>query len=129
VPENTMRVNVEEHTSFHSRRDEVALIYATFPDAATADRIGGELVMAGLAACVNVIPGMRSIYRWAGAIQRDDEVVGIVKTRAALAGRVIGWVRVSHPYVNPAAIVLPVSGGSADFLAWIAEETTGAGVG
>jgi periplasmic divalent cation tolerance protein len=127
VPENTTRVNVEEHQSIRGAGEEVALIYATFPDAATADRIGGELVMAGLAACVNVIPGMRAIYRWAGAIQRDDEVVGIVKTRAALAGRVVGWIRVSHPYLNPAAIVLPVSGGSADFLAWIADETVGAG--
>jgi len=82
--------------------------------------------MAGLAACVNVIPDMRSIYRWAGEIQRDGEVVGIVKTRAALAVRVVGWIRVAHPYVNPASIVLPVSGGSADFLAWVVNETAGA---
>jgi periplasmic divalent cation tolerance protein len=127
VPENTTRVNVEEQPSNPGGGDEVVLIYATFPDAATADRISGELVMAGLAACVNVISGMRAIYRWAGAIQRDDEVVGIVKTRAVLAERVVGWIRVSHPYLNPAAIVLSVSGGSADFLAWIAEETRRAG--
>lgn len=127
MPEIIPRVNVEEHQSFRCGRDDVALIYATFPDAKTAERISRELIMAGLAACVNIIPGMQAIYRWAGEIQHDVEVVGIVKSRAILAGRVVGWIRVSHPYTNPAAIVLPVSGGSADFLTWIVDETAGAG--
>jgi periplasmic divalent cation tolerance protein len=99
------------------------LIYATFPGLAAAERIGGELVKARLAACVNIVPGMRSIYRWQGAVHRDEEVVAIIKSRAALASRVVGWVRVAHPYTNPALVTLPVTGGSADFLGWIVAET------
>jgi periplasmic divalent cation tolerance protein len=107
-------------------RDGSVLVYATFPDEAVAERLGGELVTAGLAACVNLIPGMRSIYRWAGKLQQDREVVGIIKTRRALAARVIGWLRIAHPYTVPAAVVIAADGGSEDFLAWIASETRGA---
>lgn len=103
------------------------LVYATFPDESVAERIGAELVSAGLAACVNLVPGMLSIYRWEGRIQQEREVVGIVKTRGSLASRVVGWLRVSHPYANPAAVVLPVTQGSADFLQWIKLETERAG--
>lgn len=99
------------------------LIYATFPSLAVAERIGGELVGCRLAACVNVIPGMQSIYRWQGTVQRDDEVAAFVKTRLALAARVVGWVRIAHPYTNPALVTLHAIGGSADFLSWIASET------
>ena len=127
MPENTTGVNVEGDGEHRLRGDHVVLMYATFPDAKAAERIGAELVAARLAACVNVIPGMRSIYRWAGEIQRDQEVVAIVKTRTALAERVVGWIRVAHPYSNPAAVIVPVAGGSADFLAWIVAETGGAG--
>jgi periplasmic divalent cation tolerance protein len=68
---------------------------------------------------------MRSIYRWEGAIHKDEEVVAIIKTRAALAPRVVGWVRVAHPYTNPALVTLPAISGSADFLGWIVSETGG----
>jgi periplasmic divalent cation tolerance protein len=54
---------------------------------------------------------------------RDEEVAAIIKTRRELAHRVIGWLRVAHPYVNPAAVVLPAAGGSDAFLAWITSET------
>ena len=78
---------------------------------------------AGLVACANLFPGMRSIYRWQGTIERDGEVAAVLKTRRELAPRVIGWLRIAHPYVNPAAVVLPAIGGSEPFLAWIAAET------
>lgn len=105
----------------------VVLVYATFPGLAAAELIGRELVEARLAACVNIIPGMRSIYRWQGVIHRDEEVVAIIKTRGELAPRVVGWVRVAHPYTNPALVTLPATGGSADFLAWIMAETADGG--
>jgi periplasmic divalent cation tolerance protein len=102
----------------------VVLVYATFPDAAVAGRIGGEIVEAGLAACVNVFPEIRSIYRWQGAIQRDGEAAALIKTRRALVPRVVGWLLVAHPYVAPAAVVLSVSGGSPAFLDWIVAQTS-----
>lgn len=101
----------------------VTLIYATFPSLAVAEAIGGQLVEAGLAACVNLLPGMRSIYCWEQAIHRDEEVAGLIKTQALLAERVIAWVRVAHPYTNPAVVLLPAIGGSAAFLGWIVGET------
>ena len=103
--------------------ESVAFVYATFPELAVAEVIAGDLVSAGLAACANLTPGMRSIYRWQGTIERSEEVAALFKTRRSLAPRLIGWLRVAHPYVNPAAVVLPAIGGSEAFLAWIAAET------
>lgn len=104
--------------------DRAVLVYATFPGPEEARRIGGELVESRLAACVNLLAGMTSIYRWQGATEESTETVAIIKTRAALAERVMGFVRVRHSYTNPALVLLPVAGGSADFLAWIVAETS-----
>jgi len=123
VPADVKRENVAEAPGRADQR--VTLVYATFPNIDIADRIGGELVLAGLAACVNIIPGIRSIYRWEGAIQLDAEVAAIIKTRVSLTPRVIGWLRISHPYVTPATLALPVVDGSAAFLDWIRSETHG----
>ena len=68
--------------------DKAVLVYTTFPSLEAAEEIGTALVDAGLAACVNILPGMVSIYVWNGARNRDTEVVMIIKTRAALAERV-----------------------------------------
>ena len=109
--------------------DKAVLVYATFPDAATAEAVGGQLVDRGLAACVNIIPGMVSIYVWQGSRHRDSETVMVIKTRAGLADRVIAEARALHPYDNPALLMLPVEGGSADFLAWIMAQTEAAAKG
>ena len=103
--------------------DKPVLIYSTYPSAADAERIGGALVDGGLAACVNILPGMTSIYVWEGKRQRDAEAAMIVKTRAGLADTVIAEARKLHPYSNPAFVVLPIEGGSSEFLDWIAEQT------
>ena len=103
--------------------DKPVLVYSTYPSAAEAERIGGTLVDSGLAACVNILPGVTSIYVWEGKRQRDSEAAMIIKTRAALADRVIAEARKLHPYANPAFLVLPVAGGSADFMRWIGEQT------
>ncbi|MFM9850401.1 MAG: divalent-cation tolerance protein CutA [Hyphomicrobiaceae bacterium] len=103
--------------------DKPILIYTTFPSLEEAERIGGDLVHRGLAACVNIVPGMTSIYIWKGKRQRDSECVGIIKTRSALADPVMVRVRSLHPYDNPALVVLPIDGGSPEFLAWIEAQT------
>lgn len=107
--------------------DAAVLIYATFPAPELAETIVGHLVEARLAACANIFPGMRAIYRWQGVLERESEAAAVIKTAARLAPRVVGYVRIVHPYVNPALVVVPVVGGSADFLAWIAAETRDAG--
>ena len=110
-----------------SENNKLVLVYSTFPSVAEAERIGGVLVDRGLAACVNIFPSMTAIYVWEGKRQSDTEAAMIIKTRAQLADTVIAETRKLHPYSNPALIVLPVTGGSADFLRWIAEQTAVAG--
>jgi periplasmic divalent cation tolerance protein len=109
--------------AYLQENDKAVLVYSTFPSLETAEAEGAALVEAGLAACVNILPGMVSIYVWKGARHRDDEVVMIIKTRRSLAGRVIAEVRRRHPYENPALLILPVDGGSAPFLEWIFAQT------
>ncbi len=110
-----------------SENNKPVLIYSTFPSQAEAERIGGALVDRGLAACVNILPGMTAIYIWEGKRQSDTEAAMIIKTRADLADTVIAEVRKLHPYDNPALVTLAVAGGSADFLRWIEEQAADAG--
>jgi periplasmic divalent cation tolerance protein len=104
-------------------RDKLVLIYSTYASPAEAEKIGEMLIDRGLAACVNIFPGMTSIYVWEGKRQHESETAMLIKTREALAGRVIAEVRALHSYANPALIVLPIVDGSPDFLDWIAAQT------
>ena len=88
--------------------------------------IGEVLVAERLAACVNVIGGMTSIYRWQGEIQRGDEVVMIAKTRRDRVEALTDRVTRLHSYDCPCIVVLPVEGGSSAFLSWIGEQVSGA---
>ena len=103
--------------------DKAVLIYSTFPSAAEAERVGGALVERGLAACVNIFPQMTAIYIWEGKRQRESEAAMLIKTRAELADAAVAEARKLHPYTNPALVVLPIAGGSEDFLRWIGEQT------
>ena len=104
--------------------EKLVLIYSTYASLAEAERIGEVLIDRGLAACVNIFPGMTSIYVWEGKRQRESETAMLIKTRQALAASVIAEVRSLHSYSNPALVVLPIVGGSADFLNWISAQTT-----
>jgi periplasmic divalent cation tolerance protein len=101
-----------------------ALVYTTWPDLASAELTAAALLDAKLAACLNIIPGMISLYHWEGKTERSSEVVMLIKTRAELTDTCIACVRQHHPYTNPAALVLPVTGGAGPFLAWINSETS-----
>jgi periplasmic divalent cation tolerance protein len=103
--------------------DKPVLVYATFPSNEVAETMGRQLVEGRLAACINVLGAMTSIYRWEGKIEEDREVAMIIKTRASLADAVIEAVKSGHPYANPAVLVLSVVGGAAEYCAWLLEET------
>jgi periplasmic divalent cation tolerance protein len=101
--------------------EPIQVVLVTAPDLAAAGDIGRRLVEEGLAACVNVVPGVRSIYRWQGELHDDPEVMLIVKTRAALLDAVAARVRALHPYELPEVVALPVAAGSEPYLAWVRE--------
>lgn len=103
--------------------DKPVLIYATYPDLQRAEAEARALVGQGLAACVNILPGMVAVYRWEGAVERAEECVVMVKTRSGLADRVIATASARHPYATPAFLVLPVESGLAAYLDWIAAST------
>jgi periplasmic divalent cation tolerance protein len=103
--------------------DKPILVYTTWPSSAEAEHAGRVLVERRLCACVNILPGMISYYWWQGAIERGEEAVMIVKTRAALAEDVRAAVKELHAYTVPAVLVVPVEGGDPDYLAWILDET------
>lgn len=115
---------MDENGKPENAADGVVLIYATFPGDEDAACAGRGLVEQGLAACVNIIPGMRSIYRWQGFVEEADEVVMIAKTQRRLADAVMAYIRAGHAYQNPALLVLPVESGAPDFLGWLRAETT-----
>ena len=106
-----------------ANEDRVVLIYASFPGLDDAKRVGDALVAARLAACVNMFPGMVSIYEWKGAREVADEVAMIIKTRASLAEAVLKETKRLHPYELPALLVLPTEGGSAEYCGWIVDRT------
>jgi periplasmic divalent cation tolerance protein len=99
------------------------LVYTTFPDAETALAVGEALVREKLAACVNVLPGMRSVYAWKGAVERGEEVVAIVKSREGLAEALSTALKARHPYETPIILHLPVAGADAGTTAWLLAET------
>ena len=98
-------------------------VYMTCASEKEAEDIGSVLVERRLAACANILPGMRSIYRWRGKVERAEEVVLIAKTRDSLVEELTEAVRAMHGYEVPCIAVLPITGGNPDFLAWIREET------
>jgi periplasmic divalent cation tolerance protein len=100
----------------------VNLIYITAKDKAEARKIGSELVESKLAACVNIIDNMNSIYVWEGKIQDDKEVILIAKTTEAQVPLLIEKVKTLHSYDCPCILSIPVSGGNKEFLDWIANE-------
>ncbi len=106
--------------------DRPVLIYTTFPSLKEAKAVGGALVAARLAACVNMFPGMVSIFEWKGAREEADEVAMIIKTQAKLVDKVLDETKRLHPYEVPALLVLPTEGGSSEYCDWILRQTDGA---
>lgn len=101
----------------------VVVVLSTAGSADEAERIATALVDERLAACVNLVPSVTSIYRWQGAVERATEVLLVMKTRRALAKRLVARLHELHSYDVPEAIVLPIDGGSRPYLDWVLGET------
>jgi periplasmic divalent cation tolerance protein len=104
---------------WESTVQDVTVVLCTVPDKATATRIGRDLVERGLAACVNVVDGVTSVYRWQGKVCEDAEALLVMKTTRAGARALAEAVARQHPYEVPEVIALPVDGGAGPYLRWV----------
>jgi periplasmic divalent cation tolerance protein len=107
--------------------ERAVFVYTTYPSIVEAEEAGRALVEQRLAACVNILPGMISHYRWQGALARAEEVMMLIKTRASLADTVREQVKAGHSYATPAILVLPIESVDQTYLAWVMAETERAG--
>ena len=97
------------------------VVLSTVGKAEDAERIGRALVERGLAACVNVLPAVTSIYRWKGKVEKDEERLLVIKTRRDRFEALREALVALHPYELPETIVLPIDAGHAPYLAWLDE--------
>ncbi len=104
-------------------RRQAIMVLVTAASKQDAGKIGRALVKAELAACVNVLPGLRSLFRWEGRIADEREVLMLIKSRTDLFEPLARAVRRLHRYTVPEIIAFPIARGTADYLAWIRKST------
>ncbi len=106
--------------------ERAVFVYTTYPSVVEAEKAGRAVVERRLGACVNILPGMISHYWWEGAVERGEEAVMIIKTRASLAESVRGAVKETHPYTTPAILVIALEGVDQTYFAWMLDATDAA---
>jgi uncharacterized protein involved in tolerance to divalent cations len=106
---------------------EVKMVICTFPNMGKARQIGTALVQMQLVACVNLIPGIQSVYRWEGKVEEQEEVMAFFKTSAARYGELEQKVIEMHPYELPELVVVDLAGGLPAYLQWVLSLTQPAG--
>lgn len=100
-----------------------SVVYVTCPDQSVADEIATSLVTKKLAACVNILPSVKSVYRWEGKVESSTELLLMIKTQTALVDRLSTEVKALHPYDCPEVISVAIDGGYRPYLDWINEST------
>ena len=101
----------------------VLVCFCTCPDADCAARLADTLVGERLAACVNIVPGLRSVYRWQGEMERSDETLLLIKTSRDRLDALTTRISDLHPYELPEVVAVEVAGGLSTYLDWVAEAT------
>jgi periplasmic divalent cation tolerance protein len=97
------------------------VVLVTCPDRDSAEAVAGHLVAEGLAACVNIVPGISSVYQWQGKIEQDDELLLIIKTHVQRLAALTKAVQAVHPYELPEVVAVPITEGLDGYLNWIDE--------
>ncbi|KAI9122658.1 hypothetical protein K1719_006498 [Acacia pycnantha] len=101
------------------------VVYVTVPNKEAGKKLAESIVKEKLAACVNRVPGIESVYQWKGEIQTDSEELLIIKTRQSLLEALTEHVKANHEYETPEVISLPITGGNLKYLEWIKDSTRG----
>ena len=99
---------------------EAVIVLSTWPAEEDPGPAASTLVEEHLAACVNMLPSMESIYRWKNAVERSRERLLLIKTTRARVDAVVARLKQLHPYELPEALVVPVVGGAEDYISWLA---------
>lgn len=100
---------------------EFQIVLTTCPDAKTAETIARSLVADGLAACVNILAPVRSIYTWKGQVETAEEYLLLVKSQRPQYEAIEDRIRALHPYELPEIVAVPIATGLAGYLAWLAD--------
>lgn len=104
--------------------DEVLVVFTTMPDAARAQDLAQALVESRTAACVNVLAGCRSVYRWQGAVESAEEIPLMIKTTRSRYPELERELRARHPYEVPEIVAIPVAAGWPGYLDWVRESAS-----
>ena len=104
--------------------EQLSIILVTTPSQDVAQQLAQDLVRERLAACVNVVSGVRSIYAWEGKIERAEEVLLIIKTQSSRYAALEEYVRAHHPYETPEIVEIPAGRVTPQYWQWIVKETT-----
>lgn len=99
------------------------VVYVTVPTKEAGKKLAESIVTGKLAACVNRVPGVESVYQWEGKIQTDSEELLIIKTRESLLEPLKEHVKANHEYDVPEVIAMPITGGSLQYLEWLKNST------
>ena len=103
--------------------DRFVIALTTLPADGDAEQLAQRLVEEKLAACVSILPPMRSVYRWKSSVERADERQLLIKTTTERVAELEARLRQLHPYDVPEFIVLPITQGSAPYLTWLSDST------
>jgi periplasmic divalent cation tolerance protein len=107
----------------NDEQTDTLVVFTNLPDRDAALKLAHGLVERRLAACVNVLNGCTSVYRWKGAVEQAEEVPVLIKARGARYEELEAAIRELHPYELPEVVAVPVVRGLPDYLDWVAEET------
>uniref|UniRef100_A0A453D1S9 Protein CutA, chloroplastic n=1 Tax=Aegilops tauschii subsp. strangulata TaxID=200361 RepID=A0A453D1S9_AEGTS len=99
------------------------VVYVTVPNREAGKKLSASIISEKLAACVNIVPGIESVYWWEGKVQTDAEELLIIKTRESLLNALTEHVKANHEYDVPEVIALPISGGNLKYLEWLKDST------
>ncbi|XP_014501129.1 protein CutA 1, chloroplastic isoform X2 [Vigna radiata var. radiata] len=121
------KLGVRSHSAIRMEANSTTVpsivVYVTVPNKDAGKKLAESIVTEKLAACVNRVPGIESVYQWEGKIQTDSEELLIIKTRQSLLEALTEHVKANHEYDVPEVISLPITGGNLKYLEWIKEST------